>query len=63
MNEYVEEYLKYVASLQQIKKPKMPKIAPSAYTDNEYTNAINQVMDEFEFADDYNVTINFLKGE
>lgn len=63
MNEEVNAYIEYLSKLNEIKRPKMPRISISAYTDNEYTNAIYEVMKDFMYIDDYYLTLQHLKGE
>ena len=62
MNELISEYIKYLSSLKEIVRPKMPKIDLSAYTDNEYTSAIEQINLAFDGVNDFETTINFLKN-
>ena len=63
MFELINEYIKYLSALKQIVRPKMPKISPEAYTDNEYENATKQIEKDFEGVDDLQITINFLQGK
>ena len=63
MNEEVNAYIEYLSRLSEIKRPKMPRISISAYTDNEYTNAIYEVMKDFKYIDDHYLTLQHLKGE
>lgn len=63
MSDEVREYIEYIAKLKEIQKPKMPTFSISAYTDNEYTNAIYEVMKDFKYIDDYYLTLQHLKGE
>ncbi len=63
MDEVVGAYIEYLSSLKEITKPSMPKFNLSAYTDNEYVSAISSVLKEYECIDDYNLTLQYLKGE
>ena len=56
-------YLEYLRSFKQVKKPKMPICDVSAYTDNEYINSINEIMHYFENIEDFQITLDYLKGE
>ena len=56
-------YLEYLETFKQVQKPKMPICDVGAYTDIEYVNSINAVMHEFENIEDFQITLNYLKGE
>ena len=56
-------YFEYLEAFKQVQKPKMPNCDVGAYTDIEYINAINRVMREFEDIEDFQITLNYLKGE
>lgn len=62
MNEEIEEYIRYLESFNEIKRPILPNYDLSAYTDNEYLNAIENVMNDYESIDDLWVTLDYLKG-
>ncbi len=51
MEDEVSEYIQYILNLVEIKRPKMPSFPISAYTDNEYTSAIFELLNDFKFAD------------
>lgn len=63
MNEEIEEYVKYLSSFSMVEKPVMPKFNISAYTDNEYLNAIYDLMEDFDNVFDEYLTIDHLKGK
>ena len=63
MNELAIAYIEYLANLKGLKLPKMPKFNTSAYTDNEYLNAIDALMRDYDKVDDVRVTENFIKGD
>ena len=63
MSDEVREYVEYIAKLKEIQKPKMPTFSISAYTDNEYTQAIDAVMKDYENIDDFYLTLQHLKGD
>ena len=63
MNELISEYIKYLSSLKEIARPKMPKMDLSAYSDSEYTSAIEQINLAFQGVDDFETTLNFLKND
>ncbi len=62
MNELIREYIEYIAHLKEIDRPKMPKFDPSAYTESEYTYAINDLMALYDKVDDFELTLQFIKG-
>ena len=63
MDEEIKEYQNYLFNFGMIEKPLMPKFDLLAYTDNEYLYAINSIMEEFKCIDDFQLTINYLRGE
>ena len=63
MSDEVREYIEYIAKLKEIQKPKMPTFSISAYTDSEYTQAIDAVMKDYENIDDFYLTLQHLKGD
>lgn len=63
MSDEVREYIEYIAKLKEIQKTKMPTFSISAYTDNEYTQAIDAVMKDYENIDDFYLTLQHLKGD
>lgn len=64
MNEEMIEYEKYLLNFGVVKKPLMPKFDVLAYTDNEYSLAIFDILSDFDLIDDEYLTIeHFLKGE
>ena len=58
-----EEYIKWLQDLGDFKKPSMPSFDVSAYTENEYGFAIQELNSIFDNIDDFYLTIQFLKGE
>lgn len=63
MKEEIREYINYLASINEIKKTKMPKFDLSAYNDNEYKYAIEELMLDFEMLDELYLTLKYLKGD
>lgn len=63
MFEQIEAYIEYLKNFGKVLKPAMPKFDVLAYTDSEYQNAINCVMQDYEKIDDVWLTIDYLKGE
>ena len=63
MEEIVEEYIRYLAEIHDVDRPKMPKIALDAYTDSEYLSVIDSVNKDYESINDIHLTEQFLKGE
>lgn len=61
MDILVYEYIKYLSRLDTIKKPKMPRISPSAYTESEYLRAVDELMRDFDMIDDLSVSLEFYK--
>ena len=59
----IMEYEKYLLNFDMVKKPKMPKFDIAAYTENEYVNAIKNVVSDFENIEDEHLTIHYLKGD
>ena len=51
MDDEITDYIKYILSLVEIKRPKMPTFSLSAYTESEYINAINDIMNEYSHLD------------
>lgn len=51
MDDEITDYIKYILSLVEIKRPKMPTFSLSAYTESEYINAINEIMKEYSHLD------------
>ncbi len=51
MDDEITDYIKYILSLVEIKRPKMPTFSLSAYTESEYINAINEIMNEYSHLD------------
>lgn len=56
-------YLEYLSHFNEVKKPMMPTFSVSAYTDSEYLDSISVIMQDFESVDDFQVTLNYLKGD
>ena len=63
MNDYVEAYIVFLLNSRELVRPVMPKFNVSAYTENEYVTAINEIVKDYEFVDDMEVLEHFLKGE
>ena len=63
MNDYVEAYIIFLLNSRELVRPVMPKFNISAYTENEYVTAINEIVKDYEFVDDMEVLEHFLKGE
>ena len=63
MKREIFDYLDLLENFKQVNRPIMPKFNLSAYTDNEYVNAIKSVNDDFENIDDFNVYMQYLKGD
>ncbi len=61
MDKLINEYINYLSKLNEITRPKMPRIITTAYTDNEYLLAIDELMNDFDKIDDLSVTLRFLK--
>ena len=59
----INEYEKYLLNFGVLNKPKMPKFNVSAYTDNEYTLAIFDILRDFDLFDDMYLTVNRFKGD
>lgn len=51
MDDEITDYIKYILSLVEIKRPKMPTFSLSAYTESEYIKAINEIMNEYSHLD------------
>ncbi len=51
MDDEITDYIKYILSLVEIKRPKMPTFSLSAYTESEYIKAINEIMNECSHLD------------
>lgn len=51
MDDVVSEYIQYILKLVEIKRPEMPSFQISAYTENEYNNAIIEINEDFKYAD------------
>lgn len=51
MDDEITDYIKYILSLVEIKRPKMPTFSLSAYTESEYINVINEIMNECSHLD------------
>lgn len=51
MDDEINDYVQYILSLVEIRRPKMPSFPVSAYTENEYILAINEIMSDFSATD------------
>lgn len=63
MNEEIIAYEKYLLNFGVVNKPKMPKFDLLAYTDNEYTSAIFELLKDFDLIDDGYLTVERFKGD
>ena len=63
MEQEILAYMEYLSTFTELTRPEMPNFNLSAYSDSEYTNAINSVMKDYENVDDIDVTIERLKGK
>lgn len=63
MQQEILNYIEYLKTFKELKKPKMPSFDLNAYTDNEYHIAINELQEDFDRIDDFEVYLKFLKGE
>lgn len=63
MKEEIYEYFDYLLNFNAVEKPSMPKFNVSAYTENEYISAVNDLMLDFEKFDDFETTLKYLKGD
>ena len=64
MNEEIKAYETYLLNFGMIEKPKMPNFELFAYTDNEYKQAIYEIMNEFDFVDYECLSVaRFFKGD
>ena len=63
MNEEIMAYEEYLLNFGVVKKPQMPKFDFRAYTDNEYTSIIFELLNDFDLIDDEYLTIAHLKGD
>ena len=63
MDEEIIAYQEYLLSFGAVNKPYMPKFDLRAYTDNEYLMVINSVMEDYSEVDDFQLTIDYLKGD
>ena len=51
MDEEIKAYETYLLNFGLVEKPQMPNFELSAYTDNEYKQAIFEIMNDFDFVD------------
>ena len=51
MNDEINDYVQYVLSVMEIRRPEMPSFPISAYTESEYISAINEIMKDFSSID------------
>lgn len=61
MNEEINAYIEYLLNFSMVHKPIMPKFNVLAYTDNEYTSAIYNIMKDYSMVEDEYLTIEHLK--
>ena len=63
MDEQAIAYLEYLLEFREVQKPSMPKFDLSAYNDNEYTLAVEEINREFDKIDDFDIALRYLQGE
>lgn len=63
MNEEIREYIDYLLTFGRVQKPKMPKFDLSAYNDNEYIFALQDIMYDYDAVDDLYLTLEYLQGD
>lgn len=63
MNDEIREYIDSLVGSVEIKKPFMPKHDLSAYTENEYLREMYRINNDFDKIDDYELYIEYLKGD
>ena len=62
MEQEIFAYLEYLSTFTELTRPAMPNFNLFAYSDSEYTNAINVIMQDYQNVDDIDVTLERLKG-
>ena len=62
MKQEILAYVEYLSSFAELSRPEMPNFNLLAYSDNEYVNAINVVMNDYQNVNDINITLERLKG-
>ena len=63
MDEEIKAYEKYLLSFGMLKKPLMPKFDVIAYTDNEYTSVVFDLLNDFDLINDEYLTVERFKGD
>ena len=63
MNNLVWAYIDFLMEFNPKEKPTMPKFNFFEYTESEYMNVVDEVMSDYQFVDDLDCSIRFLKGE
>ena len=63
MNEEINAYEEYLLSFGLVEKQQMPKFDLRAYTENEYTSAIFELLKDFDIFDDEYLTVERFKGD
>lgn len=63
MNNLVQAYIDFLIEFKPVEKPIMPKFNVSEYTDSEYQIAIEELMSDYQFVDDLDCSLRFLKGD
>ena len=63
MWEEIKAYEKYLLNFRAVNKPKMPKFDVSAYTDNEYTSILFDILKDFDLIDDEYLIVDRFKGD
>ena len=58
-----QAYIEFLSKFRFINRPKIPTFDISAYTDNEYRIAIHKIEEDFQYIDDLQLTLEYLKGE
>ena len=63
MNEEIKAYEEYLLNFGMVEKPQMPKFDLQAYTENEYTSAIFELLKDFDKIDDEYLIVERFKGD
>ena len=63
MDKEIKAYEDYLLNFGVVKRPIMPKFDVLAYTDSEYTSAIQNLLEDFDLFDDEYLTVERFKGD
>ncbi len=63
MDEEIRAYEEYLLNFGVVERPKMPKFDLSAYTDNEYTSTVFELLKDFDGFDDEYLSVERFKGD